>query len=59
MKKGNIRHIVALLMYCVGFVGFMVFLNFAKSISNEAMLYAIGAAFSAYMFGVGVCLGVR
>lgn len=48
----NFRKIIGLILYCIGFIGFVAFLTAAKTISTQAWLYAIGASVGTLLFSI-------
>ena len=53
MKK-NIKFIISWIMYIIGFIDYVIFLNLTKSVSDEAWWYTIGASFGVLLFCIGI-----
>lgn len=50
MNKDNLKTVLSWIMYLVGFVVFVAFMDLANGIGNEAWIYAIGASVGVLIF---------
>ena len=50
MKKNKIKYILSWIMYAIGFVMYVVFMELLNGISDTAWLYAMGASLGVLLF---------
>ena len=50
MDKNDLKYIISWIIYLVGFVIYIIFLELANGISDEAWLYALGASIGISIF---------